>query len=71
MIALIQHCSRTSVAVENEIIARIGAGILAHASVKRDDREREANRLIERPRHTHGTRHGSQITFWLQEKRHD
>ena len=48
MIALIQRVSRASVSVDGELIAQIGAGILALIGVERDDNQASARRLVER-----------------------
>lgn len=48
MIALIQRVSTASVAVGNEIVGRIGPGLLAFAAVERGDDHRLAERLAER-----------------------
>lgn len=48
MIALIQRVSEASVRVDGEIVARIGAGLLALIGVERDDDEDHAARLAER-----------------------
>jgi len=42
MIVVLQRVSRVSVAVEGEVIGKIGAGLLALVAVERDDSEREA-----------------------------
>lgn len=48
MIALIQRVLEASVAVDGEIVGRIGPGLLALAAVERGDTERQAGRLAER-----------------------
>lgn len=48
MIALIQRVSSASVAVDGEVVARIGPGLLALAAVERGDSGRQADRLAER-----------------------
>lgn len=48
MIALIQRVSEASVAVDGEVISRIGPGLLALAAVERGDGEAQARRLAER-----------------------
>jgi D-tyrosyl-tRNA(Tyr) deacylase len=48
MIALLQRVRSASVSVEGEVIAAIGAGMLALVGVRKGDTEREARRLLER-----------------------
>lgn len=48
MIGLLQRVLEASVAVDGEIIARIGRGLLVLVAVHRDDTEREVSRLAER-----------------------
>lgn len=48
MIALIQRVSAATVAVGDEIVGRIGPGLLAFAAVERGDDHRRAERLAER-----------------------
>lgn len=48
LIALIQRVSGASVAVDNEIVGRIGPGLLAFAAVERGDDRRRVERLAER-----------------------
>jgi D-tyrosyl-tRNA(Tyr) deacylase len=48
MIALIQRVSRAHVEVENEVVGRIGAGLLALVAVQPDDGEPQARRMLER-----------------------
>ena len=48
MIALIQRVSTASVAVENEIVGRIGPGLLALVAVQPDDGEAQTRRMLER-----------------------
>jgi D-tyrosyl-tRNA(Tyr) deacylase len=48
MIGLLQRVQSASVSVEGEVIAAIGAGMLALVGVQKGDTEREATRLLER-----------------------
>lgn len=48
MIALIQRVAEASVTVADEVVARIGPGLLALAAVERGDGEPQAMRLAER-----------------------
>lgn len=48
MIALLQRVSRSSVKVDNAVIAEIGEGLLVLACVQRGDTEAQADRLLER-----------------------
>jgi D-tyrosyl-tRNA(Tyr) deacylase len=48
VIALLQRVLAASVAVDGEIVARIGPGLLALAAVERGDDARQAERLAER-----------------------
>lgn len=48
MIALIQRVAEASVRVEEELVGRIGAGLLALIGVERDDGEINAARLVDR-----------------------
>ena len=48
MIGLLQRVSRASVAVEDRIIAEIGAGLLVFVAVETGDTEAQARRLMER-----------------------
>src|SRR5438445_92848 len=48
MIALIQRVSQASVRVEAELVGTIGIGLLALVCAEREDREREADALLER-----------------------
>jgi D-aminoacyl-tRNA deacylase len=48
VIALIQRVTEASVAVEGELVSRIGPGLLALVAVERDDQEPQARRLAER-----------------------
>lgn len=48
VIALIQRVSEASVAVDGEIISRIGRGLLAFVAVQPDDGDREITRMVER-----------------------
>ncbi|MBL0162831.1 MAG: D-tyrosyl-tRNA(Tyr) deacylase [Xanthomonadales bacterium] len=48
MIALIQRVSEASVEVDDEIVGRIGAGLLAFIAVERSDGEAQVGRMLER-----------------------
>lgn len=48
MIALLQRVSRASVAVEGELIAKIGPGLLVLAGFEREDRAERLGRFLER-----------------------
>jgi D-tyrosyl-tRNA(Tyr) deacylase len=48
MIALIQRVSEAHVEVENEIVGRIGTGLLALVAIERGDGEAQAQRMLER-----------------------
>ena len=48
MIALLQRVSTAEVLVGGEQVGRIGAGVLAFVGVRKDDEERDAERLVER-----------------------
>lgn len=48
MIGLLQRVSSASVAVDGEIVGRIGRGLLVLAAVERGDGEAQAKRLAER-----------------------
>lgn len=48
MIALLQRVSTAEVLVDGERVGRIGDGLLAFIGVRRDDEERDAERLVER-----------------------
>jgi D-aminoacyl-tRNA deacylase len=48
MIALIQRVTEASVAIEDEVVGRIGPGLLALAAVERGDGVPQATRLAER-----------------------
>lgn len=48
MIALIQRVSQASVTVDNEVVGRIGCGLLALTAVHRDDEQKDVARLAER-----------------------
>lgn len=48
MIGLLQRVSEASVTVDDEIVARIGRGLLVLIGVERGDSETQANRLLER-----------------------
>lgn len=48
MIALIQRVSEASVSVEQEIIGKIGRGLLAFVAIHRDDEDYDITRLAER-----------------------
>ncbi|MGH9810629.1 MAG: D-aminoacyl-tRNA deacylase, partial [Terriglobia bacterium] len=45
MIALIQRVNRADVAVDGEVVAQIGRGLLVLVGVARGDSAREADRL--------------------------
>jgi D-aminoacyl-tRNA deacylase len=48
MIALLQRVTEASVAIDREVIAAIGAGLVVFLGVERDDSPAEADRLLER-----------------------
>ena len=48
MIALIQRVSEARVEVDDELVGRIGAGILAFVAVERGDTEAQVKRMLER-----------------------
>lgn len=48
MRAVIQRVKRSKVTVENEIVGEIGAGILVLLGVTHDDRERDADYLLDK-----------------------
>jgi D-tyrosyl-tRNA(Tyr) deacylase len=48
MIGLIQRVSHAEVRVDGEVVAAISRGILVFIAVRREDTEREAERLLER-----------------------
>lgn len=48
MIALLQRVCEASVTVDEQVVGRIGPGLLALAAVERGDDERRADRLAER-----------------------
>ena len=48
MIALLQRVSEASVEVGEEVVARIGPGLLVLAAVERGDKQRQAERLAQR-----------------------
>lgn len=48
MIGLLQRVSMASVTVDDEVVARIGAGLLVLVAVERGDSEAQTARLIER-----------------------
>ncbi|MEZ5461153.1 D-aminoacyl-tRNA deacylase [Dokdonella sp.] len=48
MIALIQRVSQAHVEVEQEVVGRIGAGLLALVAVERGDGEAQVRRMLER-----------------------
>lgn len=48
MIALIQRVSAAHVEVDDDLVGRIGAGILAFVAVERGDTEAQAKRMLER-----------------------
>ena len=48
MIALLQRVSTAEVLVDGERVGGIGEGLLAFVGVRRDDGERDAERLVER-----------------------
>ena len=48
MIGLLQRVTSATVAVDNEVIGKIGRGLLVLVAVHRDDQERDAARLAER-----------------------
>ncbi|HLA75616.1 MAG TPA: D-aminoacyl-tRNA deacylase [Gammaproteobacteria bacterium] len=48
MIALLQRVKQVQVAVSDEIIARIGTGLLVFIGVERGDSETQADRLVQR-----------------------
>lgn len=48
MIALLQRVSAAQVQVDGSLVAAIGPGLLALIGVQRGDRERQAERLVER-----------------------
>jgi len=48
MIGLLQRVSEAHVEVDDEVVGRIGPGLLVLLAVEPDDGEREAERLIER-----------------------
>ena len=48
MIALIQRVTHAEVAVDGEVVGRIGHGLLALIGVERGDGEKQAERLLER-----------------------
>lgn len=48
MIGLLQRVTRASVTVEDQVIARIGLGILVFVGVQREDTSRNSHRLAER-----------------------
>ena len=48
MIALIQRVSEASVSVEQEVVGRIGSGLLALVAVQPDDTEASVERMVER-----------------------
>jgi len=51
MIALLQRVTKASVTVEEARIAAIGAGLLLFIAVERNDREQQADRLLQRVLH--------------------
>jgi len=51
MIALLQRVTSASVTVEEALIAAIDAGLLLFIAVERDDREQQADRLLQRLLH--------------------
>jgi len=48
MIGLLQRVSEASVTVDEEVVGRIGRGLLVLVGVERDDSEAQADRLLER-----------------------
>jgi D-tyrosyl-tRNA(Tyr) deacylase len=48
MITIIQRVTAAHVAVDNQIIGEIGAGIMALVAVEKEDGEKQAARLLER-----------------------
>lgn len=48
MITIIQRVTSAHVAVNHDIIGRIDAGIMALVAVEKEDREKQAERLLER-----------------------
>jgi len=48
MITVIQRVTRASVSVDNNVVGRIDAGIMALLAVEKNDTEKEAQRLLER-----------------------
>ena len=48
MIALIQRVTSASVTVDNEVIGRIGRGLLALVAVQPDDSDKRVARMVER-----------------------
>ena len=48
MIALLQRVTHASVTVDNDVIAKIGRGLLVLVAVHRDDADRDVARLAER-----------------------
>ena len=48
MIALIQRVTRAEVVVEQEVVGRIGSGLLALVAIEPDDAEAQVARMVER-----------------------
>lgn len=48
MLALLQRVSSSSVTVDDEVVGRIGTGLLVFVGIEKGDREAEADRMLER-----------------------
>lgn len=48
MLALLQRVTTSSVAIDGEMVAHIGRGLLVFVGVEKDDGEREVERMVER-----------------------